>query len=119
MSLLTKPKKKLNLLKRLPNDEKYNPKHRLAKDSMVLQKSDVKMSSMGMSQLKASTDTALTTKTAGRITTAQTNQTGSRVGSRAGRTRAQIIAEFFCSQNWNYFAKKALMLRKERAGTKE
>jgi hypothetical protein len=103
----------LNLLKRLPNDEKYNPKGRFAKDSVFLPKSEVKMNRTGMKQ------TRLSVEREGRITTAQTHKSSSRTGTRQGRTRAQIIAEFFCFQNWNYFAKKALMLKKEREGTKE
>lgn len=103
------------MLKRLPNDEKYNPKGKYATEATVLQKSDLKLNRTGMKQMKMSTDSSLTMKTAGRTTTAQTNHTGSRTGTRqGGRTRAQIIAEFFCSQNWNYLAQKALMLKKER-----
>lgn len=103
----------------MPNDEKYNPKHNLSKDGLVLQKAEVKFNRTGM-KMKQSTDSSMSTqRTGGRITTAQTNQTASRVGSKHGRTRAQIIAEFFCSQNWNYFAQKAIMLKREREGTGE
>jgi len=112
--LLTKPKKKLNLLKRLPNDEKYNPKSKIVNDPMVFAKGSIKLNNTGMQQTQYSTDSTMSLKTAARTATAQSEITGVREGTRKGRTRKQIIAEFFCSQNWNYLSKKILMVKNER-----
>ena len=111
---MTRPKKKLNLLKRLPNDNKFQTGGKFGKDPLLLSKESIHLNSTGMNHLKMSNDSSLTMKTIGRTTTAQSQVTGSRAGTARGRTRKQIIAEFFCSQNWRYLSKKALMVRNER-----
>lgn len=69
--------------------------------------------------MKMSCDSTLTFNTAGRTTTAQSQSTVGRMSTAKGRTRKQIIAEFFWSQNWRYLAKKAIMVKHEREQTKE
>jgi hypothetical protein len=119
LQLLTRPKKKLNLLKRLPNDEKYNPKGRLGKEQLMFSKDHIKLNSTGMNNMKSANDSTLSVKTAARTTTAQSQSTAARVGTTKGRTRKDIISAFFISQNWRYMAKKALMIRHEREQAKE
>jgi len=80
----------------------------------------VKLNRTGMNQMRRESGASLAGDYSNRLTTTQTQVTG---GSRAtikqgGRTRAQIIAEFFCSQNWNYLARKALMVKHEREQTR-
>jgi hypothetical protein len=119
LQLLTKPRKKLNMLKRLPNDQKYTPVNRISRAGVVINRESVKLNKAGQKQMTASSDSGFSNKTGGRVTTAQTENTSSRTGTRQGRTRAQIVAEFYCSQNWNYFVQKAIMLKKERREAKK
>eukprot|EP00344_Euplotes_crassus_P005190 CAMPEP_0197002050 /NCGR_PEP_ID=MMETSP1380-20130617/6611_1 /TAXON_ID=5936 /ORGANISM="Euplotes crassus, Strain CT5" /LENGTH=408 /DNA_ID=CAMNT_0042419981 /DNA_START=1 /DNA_END=1225 /DNA_ORIENTATION=+ len=116
LQLLTKPKKKLNLLKKLPNNPKFNSGKSYEDKTLFLQKSDVKLNRTGMNQLKRGAGMKFEQANSERITTTQTKSTNrTRVGTKqGGRTRAQIISEFFCSQNWNYLAKKSLMVKNER-----
>ena len=118
LSLLTKPKKKLNLLKRLPNDEKYRGSKKLGMQPLYFSKDEVKLNSTGSNQMKMSKDSDMWMNSSTRITTAQTQSIWDRTGTRGGRTRTQIISEFFCSQNWNYLAQKVIMVKKEREGMK-
>lgn len=93
-------------------------KKKRGEDTVIVPKSDLILNRTGMNQMKNCSDTSLAGATQGRLTTAQTHSSNSRVPTRGGRTRQQIIAEFFCSQNWNYLSKKALMVRHERNETK-
>ena len=105
-SLLTKPKKKLNLLKKLPNEEKLRGNRKLGIQPMYFSKDEVKLNSTGSNQMRMSKESEYGLNSSTRITTAQTQSIGGeRTGTR-GRTRTQIIAEFFCSSNWNYLAQK-------------
>ena len=117
LSLLTKPKKKLNLLKRLPNDEKYKGNKKFGMQPLYFAKGEVKLNSTGTNQMRMSKDSELGMNSSTRLTTAQTQSIGERTGTR-GRTRTQIIAEFFWSQNWNYLAQKVIMVKNEREGMK-
>lgn len=79
-----------------------------------LLKSEVKLNRTGMNQIKKNQD-LVDEGIQDRLTTTQTKASNrSRASTKQGRTRAQIIAEFFCSQNWNYLAKKSLMVKNER-----
>jgi len=119
LQLLTKPKKKLNLLKKLPNDKKYNPRQKDVKNPFLL-KSEVKLNRTGMNQMQMNKIDSSIGDFRERITTTQTQmEEGSRASTKHGkRTRTQIIAEFFCSQNWNYMAKKVIMVKNEREQTR-
>ena len=119
LQLLTKPKKKLNLLKRLPNDGKYNPRSKTGSDAIMFSKGSIKLNSTGMNHLKSSNDSTMTMQTAARTATAHSQSTAARCDTSKGRTRKQIIAEFFCSQNWRYMSKKVLMVKNEREQMQE
>lgn len=118
LQLLTKPKKKQNMLKKLPNDRKYNPGKSFEKNIWL--KSEVKFNRTGVTQTKRASNIGVTNNIHRRLTTTKSkNITESRGGTKQGkRTRAQIITEFFCSQNWNYLARKSLMMKNEREGFK-
>lgn len=96
LQLLTKPKRKLNLLKKLPDLQKTNKKSvRTAKDPVIIQQSELKLNRTGMNHMKTNTEGSFRDSTQSRLTTTQTRDTDSRTGTRQGRTRAQIIAEFY------------------------
>ena len=82
-----------------------------------LGKDEVKLNSTGSNQMRMSKESELGMNSSTRLTTAQTQSIGERTETR-GRTRNQIISQFFCSQNWNYLAQKAIMVKKEREGMK-
>lgn len=84
-------------------------------------KSEVKLNRTGMNQIKRGSGTSTMENINNRLITTQSQMgTESRGGTKQGkRTRAQIITEFFCYQNWNYLAKKSLMMKNEREGFKK
>lgn len=112
LSLLTKPKQKLNLLSRLPlkNADKLS-----SAEQVYFSKREVTFNTTVTAQLKTH---KLATKKSSRTMKSQAQKQRERTDTR-GRTRAEIVAEFFCSQNWTYLAQKAMMVHKERRRFRE
>ena len=87
------------MLKKLPDDPKYNQKTKIGKEPLFFSRDSVALNSTtGMNNFKKDFDSSMTMNTAGRTTTAQSEFTGQSDSHNKRTTRKQIIEDFLASQ---------------------